>query len=147
MSTTKLTGFIDTVSLDVKEKGSSKTRTVVIKVAREFDESVSTMLGGDSAKALHSLRNGGMDKVYFKTDTVDCSAEFVGATDRVKVSALRGRQAVCAAGDGDYEPTVQLTFECAYSDDAWLFFGRHVGEIIEVTLVERQIELPAMRVA
>ena len=138
-----LAAKIESVTLDVKEIDDVVHRTVAIKFARDFDDTLAAALGGDAKQILASLRRHGQEKAYIAIDRLIVKATLVNPDGEVvDISTMHGKQAICAASTSEQDPpTIRLEFGCYYSDDAWSFLGRNAKGICEVKMSPKQPKL------
>lgn len=142
-STTTFAAKIENVQLAVKVVDGIEFRRIILRLGREFDETMASLLGRDSSEVLRSLRSRSLEKGYVSADKIDVEATFVSPPgETVKVPALRGQTAVLTAGrDPEDGPSIKLESECVFERETWAFLGENAAGIVEVTMTPRQGEL------
>lgn len=140
----QFTTRIENVNLDIKEIEGVTIRKVAIKFARDFDDDVVALLGGDARKILESLKRHGQEKAYIAIDRVIAKATLVNPDGEIaEIGTLSGKQAVCTASDSEQEPpSARLEFDCFYADETWAFLGRNAKGTVMLTLAPVVQELP-----
>ena len=136
----KLAAKIESVTLDVKEIDAIVHRTVAIKFARDFDDTIAAALGGDAKQILASLRRHGQEKAYIAIDRMIVKATLVNPDGEVlEIASMHGKQAVCTASTSEQDPpTIRLEFGCYYADDIFAFLGRNAKGVIEISMAPKQ---------
>jgi hypothetical protein len=133
---------IENVTLDIKTIDDIEHRKVVIKLARDFDDTIAAALGGDAKQILTSLRRHGQEKAYINIDRLNAKAILVAPKgEKVTIPALHGTTAVAVAGKDDEPPLIRLEVDFFYDHDAWAFMGQHARGTVEITFKQRQQEL------
>ena len=132
---------IEKVTVSAKAKDGVVLRMCRVTLAREFDDLIASALKGDARKALSGLRDGGMSKVVLPIDSIRAEAKFIAMDDRCTVPVLKGIKAVGEAPeDEDDVPHIKLEFEFVFSTEAWIFLGRNVAGVAQVTFRKTQEE-------
>lgn len=140
----ELQAAVAKVSLSVKEHDGVIVRKCRMALEREFDDAISSGLGGDARKVLALLKSGDAMKVVIGIDEIEAQAELVGGLtgEVIKIGILRGDKATAKAGNEDDEaPTIRLEMECQYDREVWTFLGDNCGGYVRVTFRRRQLDL------
>lgn len=127
---------VENVTLDVKEVEGVTIRKVAIKFARDFDDDVVALLGGDSKAILASLKRHGQEKAYIAIDRIVVKASLVNPDgETVDIGRLAGKQAVATASSSEQEPpAVRLEFDMFYADEVFSFLGRNAKGTVQLNL-------------
>lgn len=142
MSDFTINAKVENVTLDVTVEEGVSHRKCGLKLGLDFDATLAAALGGSARQALEALKSHGMEKVYVDTERLVLAGKIVGPTEEVAVRRMWGRQAVFAASKkSDDPPTARLEFEAFYSDELWLFLGKHGGGIVQLNFKPAQLEL------
>ena len=130
---------IHKVGIQVTDKTGVVRRLCKITFAREFDPLVASNLGTAAKNILKALVEHDAKSAVIPLDRVVGSCLLQGLNDQVKIPSLRGIKAKCKAGKKDEDPpSVLLSFDFDFAEDAWLFLGRNCLAYAKVTLTPSQ---------
>lgn len=147
MRTTEITisAQLAKVALKVKQKDDVVRRICTMTLEREFDAIIAAALGEDAKTARDSLLAHGISKVEIPIDALAARAKLVSLASSVELPVLRGVKAVGkvkTSDEGDEEPpTIALTYEFDFHEEAWVFLGRKCASWIDAHLTPLQTEL------
>lgn len=133
---------ISKVAAQVVVRDSVIKRTVKLTLAREFDLELAQALGKDAKKTLALLEVGSISEATIPIDAVVASGDLVAMGSGVRIACLRGVQAKAKADTSDdgLPPSVKLEFEFDWVEDAWVFLGRNLSAMAEVTIKSLQLD-------
>lgn len=133
------------VRLVVKEAKGVQTKRIQMTFVREFDVLVAEGLRGKARQTLLALEEHELSAATIPMDTMIAEGKLKAFDDEVVIPRLCGDQAKAKAGKADEDgdpPTIEMVFQCEWSEAAWLFVGRHGKGSVEITLTEAQGRLP-----
>jgi hypothetical protein len=142
----QLSAQISKVSAKVTAKEGVIKRTVKIELAREFDVPLAAALGTDAKKTLALLEAGSISEATIPIDAIVARGELVCEPHRTTIKELRGVQVKAKGGDEEEgsPTTVKLEFEFDWTEQSWVFLGRNLSALAEVTIRSLQLELPSV---
>lgn len=141
---TALTCGIKAVKVRVQDVDGRLLRRCRVTLSHEFTEDIARTLGPDAENVREGLRNHGVERAVLPIEGIAAAGGFTVRGEGVQINRLLGLKATALAPkEEDAGATIQLEFEFAWQEDAWIFLGRHCSAVADVVLHKAQLTLPA----
>jgi hypothetical protein len=132
---------IKAVKVRVQDVQGREVRRCRVVLVHEFTADIARALGEAAVALRGHLRDNEIEKAVIPIDALAALGAFTAAGGGVEIGRLAGVKATLLKAKDDEGPTVQLEFEFAWQEDAWLFLGRHTAAMASVVLTKRQLAL------
>lgn len=134
---------IKSVKVRVKDVDGRLIRRCRVVLSHEFTEDIAKALGSDARSVRDGLRSGGIEKATMPIGLISAMGVFSGPDgEAIEIGTMSGVKATgLAPKDSDAGATIQLEFDFAWQEDAWLFLGRHCSAIASVVLTQNQLDM------
>jgi hypothetical protein len=133
---------IKAVKVRVQDVQGRIVRRCRVTLAHEFTIAIARELGENAVNLREGLRDSSIEKAVMPIDGIAALGAFTAQGGSIEIGRMVGVKAtVTKSKEDEAGPTIQLEFDFAWDENAWLFLGRNCSAVADVVLTKRQLVL------